>query len=156
MFDIWDRLKMNINTMISDPRKKKTRWTIWLALVPTFLTSTHYVWSVESIGFIFRELMKEHTMWQNCNAFCAHFWSTLLMSDLTTQQNIAKTSVVKVCSNAWGLMCECQPSPDSFTSEACSVCECFCVGCLNSPLFSLLILAAAACEAWIMTMKVKC
>lgn len=45
-------------------------------------------------------------------------------------------------------MCVCQPSPDSFTSEACSTCECFCVGCLNSPLFSLLILAAAACEAW--------
>lgn len=47
-------------------------------------------------------------------------------------------------------LCVHETAPDSSTSENCSVCVCVCVSlrCLNSPVFSLLILAAAACQAW--------
>lgn len=104
--------------------------------------------------------MKSHTLATKSRNF---FQSTRPISDLTTQQNSAMSRFVKgcpqicpkalkcvciVCSKSWGLMCVRQTAPDSFTSEACSVCVCACIGCLNNPLFSLLILAAAACEAW--------
>lgn len=52
-----------------------------------------------------------------------------------------------VCAKSQRLLCTQQTPPNSLTSGAHSAC--FCAGCLNSPLFSLLILAVAACEAWI-------
>lgn len=76
--------------------------------------------------------------------------------DLTTQQksHFDKGHVPQgfecdhiVCAKSQRLLCTHQTPPNSLTSGAHGAC--FCAGCLNSPLFSLLILAAAACEAWI-------
>lgn len=88
------------------------------------------------------------------------FQSTWPISDLNTQQISAKPPFDKGCPQTcpkglnvcvlwvvirWGLCVNIRLHLILLLLK-CAVCVC--VGCLNKPLFSLLILAAAACEAW--------
>lgn len=94
-----------------------------------------------------------HKSRHECNLFFCRLGET---PDLTTQQksHFDKGHVPQgfecdhiVCAKSQRLLCTHQTPPNSLTCGAHSAC--FCAGCLNSPLLSLLILAAAACEAWI-------
>lgn len=102
----------------------------------------------EESNFILMGLMKD----TNSQTFWTWSPVTLPIFDLTIQQNLAKSLFYKSCLQICpkGVNVCMSVFMWLFSPWILQMCVCVsvCFRCLNSPLFSLLIPAAAACEAW--------